>query len=201
MTAYFGIVYPEHLIDEVNEALKDSAFKALTNEENPEIVLPKGTIYASTNTDVDGPDVMVGCGFIVVAEMSKESPDYENPTAAMLTINPSELLKREKTYLEAVAMISTIYEHIVKKFKIKKINHADVEKGWKVIACAWEDSDSSDSDSEPVTAPIKPRAAPQAATPKTQPQKAVVQPAAKKPRGGTANPTASAIKKTRGEKL
>ncbi len=139
LNCYYGIFYSADKADSVLNKLAKTQYNGL-NENDSEIKVDGVTIFSSLNTD----DVDISNhGFIAVDHMTIEGPAHGSPTDASLAFDPRVLVKTEEDNEAAVKIITDIYAAILRNTRGKKNPTIGIRMGWQVMACAWDDEESS----------------------------------------------------------
>ncbi len=139
LNAYFGIFYPDQLIDTVLGICAENArFAPLANDDVAELSVDKtSTLIVSTNSDSD-----CSIGFIAVDEMTIGSKSFRFPGYADLNIEPAEMEKLELKHATGTNALTDLYDILVAEFKTRGLSVKKLHIGWKVMDCVWDESSS-----------------------------------------------------------
>jgi hypothetical protein len=140
---YYCISYDLSLLDEIKTiCLNDHRFTDLGNDKR-EIDNGKNIFFRSTNSDKDN---CATRGFIAVDELTIEGDDFMHPEEVFLEFEPAECLKKEKMFADGINFITDLYDLIISVLKKKKIKfEGEINLGWVVMSCTWEDGPESES--------------------------------------------------------
>ncbi len=143
LNAYYCIVYPADNSDAILDLLNDTPYADLGGDAGSMMVRGKHELFSSLNSDVDE---AAQYGFIAIDEMTFEGPKCDNLDDVVLRVEPRDMIKREDTYKAAVKCITDIYTLIITRCKENNISIKEINMGWHILSCMWDDGDSSSSE-------------------------------------------------------
>jgi hypothetical protein len=142
INCYYGVHYPIELVDDVLECLSDTKYASLGGDK-AEVKIGKVKLFASTNSDKTDSATR---GYISSDVLCIGGPDYDSPEECTWK-GAGKMDVLEKSQVETITQIDTIYAIIVKKMKAKKKPIVEIELDWMAFTCCFED-DSEDEDSD-----------------------------------------------------
>lgn len=142
LNMYFGVFYRADLHDRVREFLATSPTYAALSAGDKTLKLPGGdTISVSLNSDGDNETL----GYIFVEDMTVGSEvESGEPLDLHFNYYPGTAERAEREHREAVLFMADLYTFLSRNVRTARIKKSGLYQGWRVMICAWDDSDEED---------------------------------------------------------
>lgn len=131
---YYGVFCDYEDADLIKSALSHNpAYKSLADDDDGSMMIGKQHVFASFNSDDDTSSQY----FLFVDEMTFGGDEFDELTDSFHRFEPTEFIKREQKYKNAVEAMTNLYEYVQTHTKNKISDAKSLYIGWCVVNCRW----------------------------------------------------------------